>query len=124
MPQGLWTWNRLIQTSGLLSVKLSFLALYTLITILKYSLSHTRPLESLLAHLEYPMLPKMSTLVMHLSQNIDHFVIWYHQPTFKHQESTFIVEVCMILFGKLVITLQGRIVLLSNLDISQPHRTR
>ena len=58
-------------------------------------------------------------LVMHLSQSIDHFVIWYHQPTFEHQESTFIVEVCVFLFGKLAITLQGRITLLSNLDISQ-----
>ena len=124
MPWGLWAWKRLIQTSGLLSVRLSFLALYTLSTILKYSLSHIRPPESLLAHLEYPLLPKMSMLVMHLSQNIDHFVIWYHQPTFEHQERTFIVEVCMVLFGKLAITLQGRIVLLSDLDISQPCRTR
>ena len=66
----------------------------------------------------------MSILVMHFSQNIDHFVIWYHQPTFEHQERTFIVEICIILFGKLVITLQERITLLSDLDISQPLRTR
>ena len=76
-----------------------------------------RPLELLLAYLECPLLPKMSTLVMHLSQNIDYFVIWYHQPTFEHQESTFIVEVHMILFGKLAITPQGRIALLSNFEI-------
>ena len=124
MPWGLWAWKRLIQTSGLLSVRFSFLALYTLSTILKYSLSDMRPPESLLAHLKCHLLPKMSMLVMHLSQNIDHFVIWYHQPTFEHQERIFIVEVRMTLFGKLVITLQGRNVLLSNVDISQACRTR
>ena len=48
----------------------------------------------------------MSMLIMHLSQNIDPLIIWYHQPTFEHQESTFIVEICMILFGKLAITVR------------------
>ena len=83
-----------------------------------------RPPKSFLAHLEYPLLPKMSNLVMHLSQSIDHFVIWYHQHTYEHQERTFKVEVCMTLFGKLAITCQGRIVLLSDIDISQLSRTK
>ena len=104
--------------------QVSFLALYTISAILKYSLSNMRPPEQLLAYLEYPLLPKTSTLVMPLFQNIDHFVIWYHQSTFEHQERTFIVEVCMSLFGKLAITLQGRIMILSNLDISQPRKKR
>ena len=54
-------------------------------------------------------------IVMHLSQNIDQFVIWYHQPTFEHQERSFIVEVCMTVLGKLPVTLQGRIMLLSDM---------
>ena len=83
-----------------------------------------RPPESLLAHIECSLLLKMSTIVMHLFQNIDHFVIWYHQSTFEHQEGTLIVEVCTILFGKLTITLEGKNVLLSDLDIGQPRRTR
>ena len=101
MPWGLWTWERLIQTSRLLHVRLSFLALYTLSAILKYSFSYTRLPEPLLIYLEYPLLPKVSTLVMHLSQNIDHFVIWHHQPTFEHQERFFIVEVYITLLDKL-----------------------
>ena len=83
-----------------------------------------RPPELLPAHLECPMLPKKSTLIMHLSQNIDHFAIWYHQPTFEHQERSFIVEVCMNLFGKLVINVQGKIALPNNVDIGQLHSTR
>ena len=42
---------------------------------------------------------------MDLSQNISHFVIWYRQPTFEHQEWSFIVEIFMTLFGKLLVTL-------------------
>ena len=53
---------------------------------------------------------------MDLPQNVHHFVIWYHQLTFEHHERTFIVEVCMTLFGKLLVTHQERITLLSNLD--------
>ena len=74
------------------------MALYTLSTILKYSLSHRRPPESLLAHLKCLLLPKISMLVMHLSQNINHFVIWYCQPTFEHQESTLTLNrICSLL---------------------------
>ena len=61
---------------------------------------------------------------MHVSQNVHHFVIWYHQPTFEHQERTVIVEVCMTLLGELPVTFQGRITILSNMDVSQLHRTQ
>ena len=123
MPWGLWTWKILIQTSGLLCIRFSFLALYTLSAILKYSLSHTRPPEPLLAHLEHSLLPKISTLVMYISQNIDHFVIWYHQSAFGHQKRTFI-EVWMTLLGEFLVTLQGRTALLSDVDVGQPRRSR
>ena len=106
---GHWIWKRLKQTSGLLSVWFPFLALYTLFAILEYSLSHMGPPKPLLAHLQGLLLPKVSTLVIHFSQNVHYFVIWYHQPTFKYQERSFIVEVCMTLLGELLVTLQGRI---------------
>ena len=111
MPWGLWTWKRLIQTSRLLRIRFSFLALYKLSAILKYSLSHRRSPEPFLTNLEYPLSPKVSTLVMQFYQNIDFFVIWYHQPTFEHQERSFIVEVCMTLLDELPVTPQGRITL-------------
>ena len=83
-----------------------------------------RPPEPLLAHLECPLLHKVSMLVMHLSQNIDYFVICYHQPTFEYHERSFIVEVCMTLLGELPVTPQGKIALLSDVDFGQPRRTR
>ena len=61
---------------------------------------------------------------MHLFQNIRDFVNWYYQPTFEHQERSIIVEVCMTFFGKLLVTLQRRVAILSDVDVSQPHRTR
>ena len=70
------------------------------------------------------MLPKLSTLVMYLSKIVHLFVIWYHQPTFEHQERTIIVEIYMILFGKLLVNHQGKIALVSNEDVGQPRRTR
>ena len=56
-------------------------------------------------------------IVMNLSQNIYLFVIWYEQPTFIHQERTFIVEVFMTLFGKLSVSQKERIRLLSDIDV-------
>ena len=120
---GLWTWKRLIQASGLLSVWFPFLTLYALVAILQYSLSHIRPPEPLIAHLQGPLWPKVSRLIIHFSQNVHHFVNWYYQSIFEHQERSFKVEVYMTLLGEVPVTYQGRIALLSDVDAGQPCRT-
>ena len=66
----------------------------------------------------------MASIVMHLSQDICHLVVWQSQPTLEHQERSFIVKVLVTLFGELLVTLQGRIVLLRDVDISQTCRAR
>ena len=87
-------------------------------------MSHMRPTKQLLGHIQCPILPKISSFIINFSLNIFHVVIWYHKPALEHKERSVKVEFCMTLFGKLLVTFQGRIVLLSEVYISQPLRAR
>ena len=119
-----WTWQGLVQSSRLLSVWFCFQAFYILSAILEYILSYAKPPKLLLAYLQFPLLPKVSLIIMHLSQNTWHFFVLYHQPTFEHQDRSFIVEVFMTLFGELPVSLKRKIALLSDVEVSQPLRAR